>query len=43
MAYEVLLVDDHKILRDGLKAIFRHTEDFRVVGEAGPRSLPATE
>lgn len=35
MPYEVLLVDDHKILRDGLKAILRHTEDFRVVGEAG--------
>lgn len=34
MPYEVLLVDDHKILRDGLKAILRHTEDFRVVAEA---------
>ena len=35
MAYEVLLVDDHKILRDGIKAILRHTKDFIVVGEAG--------
>jgi DNA-binding NarL/FixJ family response regulator len=39
MPYEVLLVDDHKILRDGLKAILRHTEDFRVVGEAGDGAI----
>ena len=34
MAYEILLVDDHKIMRDGIKAILQHTEEFRVVGEA---------
>lgn len=34
MAYEVLLVDDHKIMRDGIRAILRHTEDLRVMGEA---------
>ena len=34
MVYEVLLVDDHKIMRDGIKAILRQTEDFRVTGEA---------
>src|SRR5947209_3019529 len=34
MPYDVLLVDDHKIMRDGLKAILKHTEDFRVAGEA---------
>ena len=34
MAYDLLLVDDHKIMRDGIKAILRHVEDFRVVGEA---------
>lgn len=34
MPYDILLVDDHKIMRDGLKAILRQTEDFRVVGEA---------
>lgn len=34
MPYEVLLVDDHKIMRDGLKAILRHTEEFRVTAEA---------
>jgi len=34
MAYDVLLVDDHKIMRDGLKAILTHSADFRVCGEA---------
>jgi DNA-binding NarL/FixJ family response regulator len=34
MAYDVLLVDDHKIVRDGIKAILKHVEEFRVVGEA---------
>jgi two-component system NarL family response regulator/two-component system response regulator DegU len=34
MAYQILLVDDHKIMRDGIKAILQHTEDFQVVGEA---------
>lgn len=34
MPYGVLLVDDHKIMRDGIKAILKHNEEFRVVGEA---------
>ncbi|MEO8098801.1 MAG: response regulator transcription factor [Acidobacteriota bacterium] len=34
MPYDVLLVDDHKIMRDGIKAILKRAEDFRVVGEA---------
>jgi len=34
MAYRVLLVDDHKIMRDGIKAILSRANDFRVVGEA---------
>lgn len=34
MPFEVLLVDDHKIMRDGIKAILRHSNDFNVVGEA---------
>jgi DNA-binding NarL/FixJ family response regulator len=34
MPYQVLLVDDHKILRDGIKAILRADGDFEVVGEA---------
>jgi len=34
MASQVLLVDDHKIMRDGIKTILERTPDFRVVGEA---------
>ena len=34
MPTEVLLVDDHKIMRDGIKAILSRAEEFRVVGEA---------
>jgi DNA-binding NarL/FixJ family response regulator len=34
MAYDVLLVDDHKLMRDGLRAILQHGTEFRVVGEA---------
>ena len=34
MPFDVLLVDDHKIMRDGLKAILSRTGEFRVVGEA---------
>ncbi|MGA3200864.1 MAG: response regulator transcription factor [Bryobacteraceae bacterium] len=34
MRISVLLVDDHKIMRDGIKAILGRAEDFRVVGEA---------
>ena len=34
MRFDVLLVDDHKIMRDGIKAILKHSEEFRVTGEA---------
>jgi len=34
MAFNVLLVDDHKIMRDGIRAILRHSEEFNIVGEA---------
>jgi DNA-binding NarL/FixJ family response regulator len=34
MAFDVLLVDDHKIMRDGIKAILSRSDEFRVVGEA---------
>lgn len=34
MPTDVLLVDDHKIMRDGIKAILGRAQDFRVVGEA---------
>jgi len=34
MGYQILLVDDHKIMRDGIKAILQHSGEFQVVGEA---------
>jgi len=34
MAYDLLLVDDHKMMRDGLRAILERTAEFHVVGEA---------
>jgi len=30
---DLLIVDDHKIMRDGLKAILKQSSDFRVTGE----------
>ena len=35
MSIRVLLADDHKILRDGLRALLERTEEFKVVAEAG--------
>src|SRR3954468_21106835 len=32
--YSVLLVDDHKIVRDGIRAIIERTPEFHVTGEA---------
>ncbi len=34
MITRVLLVDDHKIMRDGIRAILKLDEDFQVVGES---------
>ncbi len=34
MSFDVLLVDDHKIMRDGIKAILGRAPEFRVAGEA---------
>ena len=34
MHFDVLLVDDHKIMRDGIKAILKHSDEFHVMGEA---------
>ena len=31
----VMLVDDHEIMRDGLREVLEHSGEFRVVGEAG--------
>lgn len=33
MPYDVLLVEDHRIVRDGIKAILDRTGEFRVAGE----------
>src|SRR3954451_13828352 len=38
MRFDVLLVDDHKIMRAGIKAILEHSEEFHVVAEAETRS-----
>ncbi len=35
MTTTVLLVDDHELIRQGLRRAFEHTGDFSVVGEAG--------
>lgn len=45
MPLDVLLVDDHKIMRDGIKAILARSSDFRVVGEAetGPDAVQFTK
>lgn len=34
MSYKVLLADDHKIVRDGLRTLLDKNEEVRVVGEA---------
>jgi DNA-binding NarL/FixJ family response regulator len=41
MPFNVLLVDDHKIMRDGIKAILSRGGEFNVIGEAesGPEAL----
>ncbi len=45
MQLDVLLVDDHKIMRDGIKAILSRGNEFRVVGEAenGPDAVQFTK
>src|SRR5437868_7527202 len=34
MSYQVLLVDEHRIIRDGIKAIIERSGEFEVVAEA---------
>ena len=34
MPYDIVLVDDHKLMRDGVKTILERGAEFRVVGEA---------
>ena len=38
MKFEILVADDHAIIRDGLKKILADTDDLEVVGEAGDGS-----
>ena len=35
MPIKILLVDDHAMVRQGLRALLEHESDFEVVGEAG--------
>lgn len=35
MSIRILLVDDHRILREALRAMLEREADFRIVGEAG--------
>jgi len=34
MPFDIVLVDDHKLVRDGIKTLLERSPDFRVVGEA---------
>ena len=34
MSIDVVLVDDHKLVRDGVRTILERGAEFRVVGEA---------
>ncbi len=34
MSYTVLIADDHDIIREGIKNILRHQDDYEIVGEA---------
>ena len=34
MPFNIVLVDDHKLVRDGVKTILERGAEFRVVGEA---------
>jgi DNA-binding NarL/FixJ family response regulator len=34
MSYQVLLVDDHSLIRDGIKALIEQSGEFRVIAEA---------
>ena len=34
MPCDIVLVDDHKLVRDGIRTLLERSPDFRVVGEA---------
>ena len=35
MTIRVLLVDDHQLIREGLRRAFERSADFKVIAEAG--------
>ena len=35
MGIKVMIVDDHRIMREGLRALLEREDDMQVVGEAG--------
>src|ERR1035438_3189849 len=41
MPFDIILVDDHKLVRDGIKTILERGAEFRIVGEAdnGPDAV----
>jgi len=41
MTIRIFLLDDHEIVRRGLRELLETVEDFEVVGESGSRSRPA--
>ena len=45
MSLRILLIDDHRVIRKGLRALLEEYPDFEVVGEAGCRdeALPLVE
>jgi two-component system, NarL family, nitrate/nitrite response regulator NarL len=45
MSVRILLIDDHRVIRKGLRALLEGYADFEVVGEAGSRAeaLPLIE
>ncbi|MBI5095761.1 MAG: response regulator transcription factor [Candidatus Hydrogenedentes bacterium] len=42
MKTRILLVDDHKVFREGLRALIEHHEDLEVVGEAETGRIAVT-
>jgi two-component system, NarL family, nitrate/nitrite response regulator NarL len=45
MSIRILLIDDHRVIRKGLRAVLDEHADFEVIGEAGSRAeaLPLIE
>src|SRR5262249_46701193 len=39
MPFDIVVVDDHRVVRDGIKAVLARDPEFRVVGEADDGSV----